>query len=205
MEEYKAQYYNEMLQHFGVKGMKWGVRRKRAANYAKQGGKAIYNKYRHPIRSKIARAELNRNTRFKTIARRNLPLYSGQELAKINENVRQQNKAMKNKPKTQQKMRKVRPAHYAYESARLGVNRLAHPIRTGIASASQSKNKRMKTLLRRKLALSSYEKADINRDVREQNTYARKAKAKRNMKKYNKTINRQIRVIRKIKKMKNKK
>lgn len=29
MEDYKAQYYNEALMHYGVKGMKWGVRRAR--------------------------------------------------------------------------------------------------------------------------------------------------------------------------------
>lgn len=181
MNYYQAQYYNEALLHFGVKGMKWGVRRKRAANYLKEGGKAVFNTYRHPIRTSIARRELNRDKRFRTILRRNLPLYSGKELAAINQNVKQQNIAMKNKPKTHQKMRKARPVHYAYESARLAGNRVIHPIRTGIASASQSKNKRMKTLLRRKLALSSYEKADISNDVRYQNTVARRRKAKRKM------------------------
>lgn len=30
MEEYKAQYYNEALLHYGVKGMKWGVIRSKA-------------------------------------------------------------------------------------------------------------------------------------------------------------------------------
>lgn len=29
MEDYKAQYYNEALLHYGVKGMRWGVRKKR--------------------------------------------------------------------------------------------------------------------------------------------------------------------------------
>lgn len=28
MEQYQAQYYNEALMHYGVKGMKWGVRRR---------------------------------------------------------------------------------------------------------------------------------------------------------------------------------
>ena len=32
MEDYKAQYYSEALLHFGVKGMRWGVRRKRLGN-----------------------------------------------------------------------------------------------------------------------------------------------------------------------------
>lgn len=36
MEDYKAQYYNEALQHYGVKGMKWGVRRKRATKAVKK-------------------------------------------------------------------------------------------------------------------------------------------------------------------------
>lgn len=36
MEDYKAQYYNEALQHYGVKGMKWGVRRKRATKAIKK-------------------------------------------------------------------------------------------------------------------------------------------------------------------------
>lgn len=32
MEDYKAQYYSEALLHFGIKGMKWGARRKRLSN-----------------------------------------------------------------------------------------------------------------------------------------------------------------------------
>ena len=39
---------SEVLEHYGVKGMKWG---KRMAGYAKSLGKAYYNQYRHPILS----------------------------------------------------------------------------------------------------------------------------------------------------------
>lgn len=36
MEDYKGKYYDEALLHYGVKGMKWGVRRKRISSYGKK-------------------------------------------------------------------------------------------------------------------------------------------------------------------------
>ena len=146
MEYYQAQYYNEALQHYGVKGMKWGVRRKRAANYLKESGKLLYNKVRHPIRSNIAMDEIDRGARLKTIARRNLLMYSGKELANTNQNIKQQNIDMRNKRiarkkglEPKQKRRRVRPVTFAGEKVKLTANRLVHPIRTGVAAATSRK------------------------------------------------------------------
>lgn len=209
MEYYQAQYYNEALMHYGVKGMKWGVRRKRAANYLKESGKLIYNKVRHPIRSDIAMDEINRGARLKTIARRSLvsklriPLYSGKELANMNKNIKQQNIDMRNKRiarkkglEPKQKRRRVRPVTYAGERVKLTANRVIHPIRTGVASATGRKNNRMKTLLRKKVALSSYDMENINKDVKKQNIAMKKQRNARKRQRRQRIANKRLRKIR---------
>lgn len=212
MEYYQAQYYNEALMHYGVKGMKWGVRRKRIGNYVKEGGKLLYNRVRHPIRSDIAMGELDRNTRLRTIARRNLLVYSGKELANLNKNIKQQNITMRNKRiarkkglEPKQKRRKARPGRYLVEDAKFIGNRVIHPIRTSTALATNRKNARMKTLLRRKIALSSYEMADINKDVKGQNNAMRKQRIARKKKRHQKIVNKRLRKIRAKEAKKNKK
>lgn len=202
MNYYQAQYYNEALLHFGVKGMKWGVRRKRIAksakaakNYGKEYGKAWINARVHPVRTIAAHGGLNRNARMKTLLRRSLGIYSGKELEAINKDVRNQGRNMKrikSQPKTKTKLAKPQPIRRAYETARLGGNSVIHPIRTGIAVAESSRNKRMKTILRRQLALSTNEMRALSDDVRYQNTVARRRKAERKMEKHNKVVNRQL-------------
>lgn len=202
MEYYQAQYYNEALQHYGVKGMKWGVRRKRAANYLKESGKLIYNKVRHPIRSGIATNEIDRGARLKTVARRNL-LYGGKELANMNQNIKQQNIDMRNKRiarkkglEPKQKRRKVRPVTYAGERVKLTANRVVHPIRTGVAASTNRKNNRMKTVLRKKVALSSYDMEGINKDVKKQNIAMKKQRNARKRQRRQKIANKRLRKIR---------
>lgn len=209
MEYYQAQYYNEALQHYGVKGMKWGVRRKRAANYLKEGGKLLYNKVRHPIRSGIAMNEIDRGARLKTIARRNLLtrrnllMYRGKELANMNQNIKQQNIDMRNKRiarkkglEPKQKRRRVRPATFAGEKVKLTANRVVHPIRTGVAAATNRKNNRMKTLLRKNVALSSYDMESMNKDVKKQNIAMKKQRNARKRQRRQKIANKRLRKIR---------
>lgn len=267
MNYYQAQYYNEALLHFGVKGMKWGVRKKRIASavkksaktygnfqkerlktlgnsyihpimtsralsnnmkndklstklrkslyltgneyksinrdvrrqklakrkqklaknpvrYGKEYGKAWINARVHPVRTMAAHGGLNRNARMKTLLRRSLGIYSGKELEAINKDVRNQGRNMKrikSQPKTKTKLAKPQPIRRAYETARLGGNSVIHPIRTGIAVAESNRNKRMKTILRRQLALSTNEMRALSDDVRYQNTVARRRKAERKM------------------------
>ena len=202
MEYYQAQYYNEALQHYGVKGMKWGVRRKRAANYLKESGKLLYNKVRHPIRSDIAMGEIDRGARLKTIARRNL-MYSGKELANMNQNIKQQNIDMRNKRiarkkglEPKQKRRRVRPVTFAGERVKLTANRVVHPIRTGVAASTNRKNNRMKTVLRKKVALSSYDMESMNKDVKKQNIAMKKQRNARKRQRRQKIANKRLRKIR---------
>lgn len=203
MEYYQAQYYNEALQHYGVKGMKWGVRRKRAANYLKESGKLLYNKVRHPIRSDIAMDEIDRGARLKTIARRSLLMYSGKEFANMNKNIKQQNIDMRNKRiarkkglEPKQKRRRVRPVTFAGERVKLTANRVVHPIRTGVAASTNRKNNRMKTLLRKKVALSSYDMESINKDVKKQNIAMRKQRNARKRQRRQKIANKRLRKVR---------
>lgn len=203
MEDYKAQYYNEALIHYGVKGMRWGVRKKRIAkaakaakNYGKEYGKAWVNARIHPVRTIAAHGGLNRNAKMKTLLRRGAGIYSGKELKTINKDVRNQGRKMKRikaQPKTKTKLAKPQPIRRAYETARLSGNSVIHPIRTGIAVAESSRNKRMKTILRRQLALSTNEMRALSDNVRSQNNFARKRKNAEKYSEYNKIVNRQIR------------
>lgn len=52
-----------VIQHYGKKGMKWGVRK--AAAYAKSFGRVTVNRYRHPILS--AKADLKTLSKGKII------------------------------------------------------------------------------------------------------------------------------------------
>lgn len=210
MEDYKAQYYNEALLHYGVKGMKWGVRRKRIAkaakaakNYGKSYARLMGNAYIHPVRTMTAYAGLNRNAKMKTILRRNAGLYSGKELNAMNTDVRKQGRNMKrikSRPKTKTKLAKPQPIRRVYETTRLAGHSLRHPIRTGIALSEANRNKRMKTILRRQAFLSTNEMRALSDDVRAQNTFAKKRKYAENWKKYNKIVNKQTRKIRQKKK-----
>lgn len=97
MEDYKAQYYNEALLHYGVKGMRWGVRRKRAAaavkNAAKTYGKfqkerlkTLGNSYTHPIKTNQAISRNMKNDKIHTQLRKSL-YRTGNEYKSINKDV----------------------------------------------------------------------------------------------------------------------
>ena len=205
MEYYQAQYYNEALMHYGVKGMKWGVRRKRIANaaktaknYGKEYGKAWVNVGVHPVRTIAAHGGLNRNARMKTVLRRSLGIHSRKELEAINKDVRNQGRNMKrikSQPKTKTKLAKPQPIRRAYETARLGGNSIIHPIRTLTAVAESNRNKRMKTILRRQLALGTNEIRALNDDVKKQNIAMKKQRnAKKLSRKERRKATRALRV-----------
>ena len=142
MEDYKAQYYNEALMHYGVKGMKWGVRRKRATkaikkaakatkDYAKEYGKAYANNYMHPLMTN--KALKNRNAYRK---RNNVKgvFLTTKDFKAINKDVRSQ-KLAKKKKNSKSKVRKGLKAAANYTKAyhQLQTNKLLHPIRTKVA------------------------------------------------------------------------
>ena len=119
MEDYKAQYYNEALMHYGVKGMKWGVRRKRIAaavkksaktygNFQKERLKAFGNAYTHPIMTSRAMHKNMKNDKLRTKLRKQVYL-TGNEYKSINKDVRSQKlakikmKALKAKKRRQRK------------------------------------------------------------------------------------------------------
>lgn len=115
MDDYKAQYYNEALLHFGVKGMKWGVRRKRMAaavkksaktygNFQKERLKTLGNSYTHPIMTSRALSNNMKNDKLRTKLRKQLYL-TGNEYKSINRDVRRQ-KLAKRKQKLANKKRK---------------------------------------------------------------------------------------------------
>lgn len=87
MENYKAQYYNEALLHYGVKGMKWGVRKRRVKNHTKALGGAMARKTTHPYKTKNAIKEMNKGANFKTKLRRSTIGLSTKELKSLNKNV----------------------------------------------------------------------------------------------------------------------
>lgn len=87
MEDYKAQYYNEALIHYGVKGMKWGVRKQRAKNYVRALGGTMSRRAMHPYKTKNAIKEMNKGANFKTKLRRSTIGFSTKELKSLNKNV----------------------------------------------------------------------------------------------------------------------
>ena len=98
MEDYKAQYYNEALLHYGVKGMKWGVRRraimavgrvaKPISDRTRVSTRAAVNSLSHPILSAKTLNKMNKNASFKTKLRRNMIGYSTKELNAYNKDVK---------------------------------------------------------------------------------------------------------------------
>ena len=126
MEDYKAQYYNEALMHYGVKGMKWGVRRKRIAaavkksaktygNFQKERLKAFGNAYTHPIMTGRAMRKNMKNDKLRTkVAKINAHAgrdtsLSTKEMNAINEAVKARGikmKALKAKKRRKKKQEK---------------------------------------------------------------------------------------------------
>lgn len=99
MDYYQAQYYNEALLHFGVKGMKWGVRKaaKALGDRTKTMSRAVVNASTHPILSKKTLNKMNKNASLKTKIRRSVIGYSTKEVKAYNRSMKKSIIASKKK------------------------------------------------------------------------------------------------------------
>lgn len=165
MEDYKAQYYNEALIHYGVKGMKWGVRRKRAAAYRKEVGAVMRNNAAHPrITSKQIKA-LKKGKKFKTKARMSTLGFNAKELSTINKGVakgvKQKQRAKAAKKLSRKERRKAMRA--------LRVNTILHPVKAQKAMIETQKNASLKTTARQHyLGYNTQEAKAITKHIRKQ-------------------------------------
>ena len=93
------------LSHFGVPGMKWGVRKaaKAVGRYAKETGKLNINAYAHPILTRKALYKELRSDSFGKGLRKSLIGRSTKEMAALNNDV-----AKMQKQKAQQKQAKAK-------------------------------------------------------------------------------------------------
>lgn len=165
MEYYQAQYYNEALQHYGVKGMKWGVRRKRAAAYLKEVGAGMRNNAAHPrITSKQIKA-LKKGKKFKTKARMSTLGFNAKELNTINKGVakgaKQKQRAKAAKKLSRKERRKTMRA--------LRANTILHPVKAQNAMIETQKNASLKTTARQHyLGYNTKEAKAITKHIRKQ-------------------------------------
>lgn len=165
MEYYQAQYYNEALQHYGVKGMKWGVRRKRAAAYGKALGKAMATNAKHPrITSKQIKA-LKKGKKFKTKARMSTLGLNTKELNSLNKGVakgvKQKQRAKAAKKLSRKERRKTMRA--------LRANTILHPVKAQNAMIETQKNASLKTTARQHyLGYNTQEAKAITKHIRKQ-------------------------------------
>lgn len=157
MEDYKAQYYNDALLHYGVKGMKWGVRRKAAMAVGKVKRLTADARLKRVDR-KISRLKKKReNQRQKVINR----------YAKAHRIAA----AVKKSAKTYGNFQKERLTAFG--------NMATHPIISSRALSNNMKNDKLRTKLRKQLYLTGNEYKSINRDVRRQKLANKKRKKRR--------------------------
>lgn len=81
------------LMHYGVPGMKWGKRAAKAVGtHIRESLKATGNQIIHPLRSSVARAELNRSSTLGQRFRQNQLYLKTSELKALNASVVRQRK-----------------------------------------------------------------------------------------------------------------
>ena len=78
---------DDVLAHYGVKGMKWGHRKSQGDSWLKEAGKMTVSTYRHPILTKKANRESIRTENTKTRVRRKLGYQNAKELKDVNDRI----------------------------------------------------------------------------------------------------------------------
>lgn len=162
---------DEPLIHWGVPGMKWGVRKARAKTWLKEAGKVTKNSLLHPNITNKANADSIRATKSKKeLLRRTLAYQSTKDLKDVNRRVdaylkKQKNKKLKDIKVRQEKMKAAKK--WMSEAGKLTLNSILHPIvsdkanRESIASSKTISEK----LRRSMLYQNTSDIKDVNRRI----------------------------------------
>jgi len=157
---------NQSLAHFGILGMKWGVRRtqaqlgKRAGDWGKEAGKFYKNQFKHPILTERADRASKKADTFDNRLRRNTIYQSTKDLKDVNRRIdimvaeKAAKKALKKAEKVKVKEIKNSKQHtngesWFKEAGKFYKNQFKHPILTERADRASKKADTFDNRLRR--------------------------------------------------------